>query len=687
MIITVLAGGVGFARQTSAQTAANDAQQSVASSNSPGAGQDQDPSKQTKPDKVTETVIVTAPGEIRSEQSVDSTMMLESAAGTSPIKIISELPSVSVNTADPYGSYEWATRISVRGFNQNQLGFTLDDVPLGDMSYGNYNGLHISRAIMDENIGRIVLSQGTGALETASTSNLGGTVQFYSVDPSDTRGVSFAQSVGSFNAFRSVGRFDSGVIGGHTKFYLAGVYQGTDKWRGAGDIGQNYYQINGKAVHYFGSTGVLTGFLNYSDRREVDYQDDNKVWVQKLGYSWDNFGNWAQAVQAGFACNGVGSYPAPVDQLNANEDPCDAGYYGGSGLRKDLIGGVTYRAVLSPQLTLKVTGYGHHDAGRGLWFNPYAPSPGGSPISLRTSEYGIGRGGFLASLAYETTRNKVEGGVWVERDNWDLARRFYATSIASPLHSLTDFPKNPFATQWAYNFGTTVYQIHLQDSYKVSNAVTVSAGFKTVESNTDGELTAAFKASPLYPPGKYAQGSLESGKPFLPQFGASWKINPTSEMFGDVAYNVRSYVPGGYGFGNSPWGTTQAGFDLLKTTLKPETAWSEEGGYRLNARRASLQASYFHVNYNDRLLAVARGTGIQGLASVLSNVGGVTTNGADVAVTFQLGNGVSLYNGGTLSRSLYNDNVLAPDGSVLYATSGKVDLDSPEGLYKTELAW
>ena len=38
--------------------------------------------------------------------------------------------------------------INIRGFNQNQLGFTLDGVPLGDMSYGNTNGLHISRAIL-----------------------------------------------------------------------------------------------------------------------------------------------------------------------------------------------------------------------------------------------------------------------------------------------------------------------------------------------------------------------------------------------------------------------------------------------------------------------------------------------------------------------------------------------------------
>jgi 2,4-dienoyl-CoA reductase-like NADH-dependent reductase (Old Yellow Enzyme family) len=125
-------------------------------------------------------------------------------AGTSPLKSIEKLPGVNFQSADPYGAYEWSTRIVVRGFNQNQLGFTLDDVPLGDMSYANHNGLHISRAILSENIGRVVLSQGTGALGTASTSNLGGTIQFYSDDPRGVFGVGVNGSYGSDDAQRSL---------------------------------------------------------------------------------------------------------------------------------------------------------------------------------------------------------------------------------------------------------------------------------------------------------------------------------------------------------------------------------------------------------------------------------------------------------------------------------------------------
>ena len=105
------------------------------------------------------------------------------AAGTSALKAVDKLPGVTFQSADAFGAYEWSTRISIRGFNQNQLGFTLDGVPLGDMSYGNHNGLHISRAIISENVGRVEVAQGAGALAAASSSNLGGTIEFFSRAP------------------------------------------------------------------------------------------------------------------------------------------------------------------------------------------------------------------------------------------------------------------------------------------------------------------------------------------------------------------------------------------------------------------------------------------------------------------------------------------------------------------------
>ena len=130
-----------------------------------------------------EEVVVLGRGESRQVQQVSQAQIDQLPPGTSPLKAIEKLPGVNFQSADPFGAYEWSTRITIRGFNQNRLGFTLDGVPLGDMTYGNHNGLHISRAVPSELVDRVVLSQGTGGLDTASTSNLGGTVQFFSDDP------------------------------------------------------------------------------------------------------------------------------------------------------------------------------------------------------------------------------------------------------------------------------------------------------------------------------------------------------------------------------------------------------------------------------------------------------------------------------------------------------------------------
>jgi outer membrane receptor protein involved in Fe transport len=131
-----------------------------------------------------EEIVVFGRGETRQVQSVTTAQLEQLTPGTSPLKAVEKLPGVNFQSADPYGAYEWSARIKVRGFDQNQMGFTLDGVPLGDMSYGNHNGLHISRAIASENVGAVALSQGSGAIDTASTSNLGGTLEFTSMDPS-----------------------------------------------------------------------------------------------------------------------------------------------------------------------------------------------------------------------------------------------------------------------------------------------------------------------------------------------------------------------------------------------------------------------------------------------------------------------------------------------------------------------
>src|SRR6202012_1913632 len=104
------------------------------------------------------------------------------------------LPGVTFLTADPWGNNEQNISLFIHGFSASQLGYTMDGVPLGDQTYGNYNGLSPQRAIISENVGRVSLASGAGDLGTASTSNLGGTIDTFSSDPKDERGGTIQQT-------------------------------------------------------------------------------------------------------------------------------------------------------------------------------------------------------------------------------------------------------------------------------------------------------------------------------------------------------------------------------------------------------------------------------------------------------------------------------------------------------------
>lgn len=61
---------------------------------------------------------------------------------TSIIRAIEKLPSVNIQAADPFGNYEWSTRVTIRSFNQNQRGFTFDGIPLGDTANFSAKGYY-----------------------------------------------------------------------------------------------------------------------------------------------------------------------------------------------------------------------------------------------------------------------------------------------------------------------------------------------------------------------------------------------------------------------------------------------------------------------------------------------------------------------------------------------------------------
>jgi len=611
-----------------------------------------------------EEVVIFARGVARQQQQVTADQIDYLPAGTSPLKAIEKLPGVNFQSADPFGSYEWSTRIVVRGFNQNQMGFTLDGVPLGDMSYGNHNGLHISRAVPSEDVGRVSLSQGAGALGTASTSNLGGTLEFFTLDPASDFGARIDLTGGSDSTRRIYGRFDTGALGGSgPRIALSAVDGTTDKWKGSGEQQQRMYSL--KAVQPIGDTGSVTAYYNYSDRAERDYHDLSFDIIRRRGEDWDNWApNWTAAVAAAQTCAASGF---------SNAVACDDAYWDAAGIREDSLAYLGLDLPSDEGLSFSARAYMHKNEGQGLWGTPYVPTPGGAPLSVRTTEYDIDRKGALATIGWALGSHALEAGVWIEENDFNQARRFYPEpNIAGPTQSFTSFRSSPLLTQWEYAFNTKTTQYHLQDEFSIGDTLKFIAGFKGMKvENTATTITGTNKS-----------GTIEAKEGFLPQLGFTWAPWEGGELFGLAARNARAFVSANTA---GPFSTTAAGFVAIRDVLKPETSDTLELGWRFRGDSFEGVLAAYRIKFKDRLLAIQQGPGIVGNPSVLANVGGVSTNGFEAAVNWRPMQHLSWFTSFAWNDSTFDENY-STNGNVVLV-GGKTVPDAPEVMIKTELAY
>ncbi|GBD56672.1 TonB-dependent receptor [Gluconobacter wancherniae] len=627
--------------------------------------------------KSPESIIVLGSGAARETQTISHNVIQQYVPGTSPFKALSKLPGVMFTTSDPLGSYEWSQQIIIRGFDQSRLGFTMDGIPLGNLSYGNDNGLSIGRALQTENNGPATLSQGAGSVGVAASNDLGGALEFTSIDPTRKFGADVAGTVGSSGTWRTFARINSGELKGGGRFYVSYNHQDANKWKGDGVQKQD--QANAKYIQPFGEHVKLTVFGDWSKRAENDYQDISLAQIKKYGYNLDNItGNYALAKQIGYAYQNGTAFPSSVQNQ-------DTSYFNAAGLREDALGYGRLDFDITSRLKGYVTGYGHTNTGEGAWVTPYLPTPtalGGSPLSTRTTEYDIHRAGFIGGLTYKLANHTIEGGFWFENNNFEQARRFYPLNVNGAPSSTYWYQGNSFYTQWQSAFNTKTYQVHLGDTWQILPALKVNYGFKSlIVDNTARAMSGNYLGTPTGT--TYPSGSLSASNGFLPQIGANYRLDHNNEIFADYSRNMAAFDSAQT---SGPFSTTTAGFQALQGKLKPEMSNTEELGYRFHNRTIQASITGYYVEFANRLLSVTQGVGILGNASVLTNVGGVTARGVDMAFNWRFAKNWSLFASYAFNNSFYDNNVYA-DGQISAQIKNKNVVGMPRNLANVQLGY
>lgn len=613
-------------------------------------------------------------GQTRQQITITQDNFSRMTPGTSALSVMATLPGVNFQSADSFGLDEKSSNLNIRGFSQDQIGFTIDGVPLGNMMDSS-NGLSINRMIMPENIDSVTVNSTTGSLGLAANNNVGGSVQFASHRPGDKLDIVGSGTYGSNNTWRGFVRVETGDITGNgLRGSFSYGYLTSGKSRGWGK--EKEHQVNAKITQdlhdgYDGEVGV---FFNYANLNENNYMTSSYDMQKRLGTDTDYTHNWDIAQQMATAYqNGSNAYPSPYNSVN------DA-YYSASTLRRDYIGGLHFKRHVTKEISVDLTGYYNREYGQDLMYNPYVATPGGSSLSLMGVTSTQNRGGVTGHVAWDhdfsVFKNHLEAGGWYESSVSHQATDYYdlAGDESGPSRNILHYQRNPFSSQWAHTIGSETTMYYVSDRMDFGK-VTLSGGWKGFQTTSQN------KASGNLADYNRAVGKLNSTDWFLPQFGILWKPDSRIDLFFNYSENMQAMNA------NLLAATSQANFNSLSSNhkLRPEKSTNYEIGMRYHEGRFQTSVAAYYSYITNNLLATS--TKSANAPINVYNVGGIKNYGVDVTAMYRILRPLSFLASYSYTHATYANNITGQDGSVLYDTKHKWVQGIPRNMFKADIVY
>jgi len=257
--------------------------------------------------EVFETFTAVGQGESRANNSLNLEALEIAMPGALPEKMVDKIPGVNVVSRDPFGFYEFGNDIRVRAFNINNLGVTLDGVPVGT-SNPRY-GSPIGRLVDSQNLTTIKVSQGAGDVTTPAYQALGGSLQYFTKDPSKEQGAYFSAAYGSFDHISLFGKYELGEIapgftgyvsGSHFEFTPRGLeglgkgmarrYEAKFKYELPSDKLDITYAVTYNDRDDFDTAGLTWG--EWQDAEAGNYNGTGQGYIEYLPWEYPGIGNF-----------------------------------------------------------------------------------------------------------------------------------------------------------------------------------------------------------------------------------------------------------------------------------------------------------------------------------------------------------------------------------------------------------
>ncbi len=297
-------------------------------------------------------------GEARANSVIDLAVIAEQPAGLDPLKLLARVPGMQVSSSDALtGSF--SMRLSMRGFNKEQIGISIDGIPNGStLSNG---GTMPNRLLDPANLIRVDASQTAGDLGTPSNQALGGYIDFKTRDPAKERGGEIEVATGSFGYRRGFVRVDTGKSAAGTSAYLDYSHEYVRTWPGDESGRNSRRHADLRVLQDLGGGSSLRGTVSYNKFSDNDYDAVALLAESAKLYKATFYGN---PTTDGLTDHWTGN-PA-IDQ----------NYRGTRGINsEDILMHVDWTQRFGQSGKLTVKPYWHKQEGNGWFYVPYVQLP------------------------------------------------------------------------------------------------------------------------------------------------------------------------------------------------------------------------------------------------------------------------------------------------------------------------
>ena len=582
----------------------------------------------------------------KARSTVTKEAMDEMSPTANAIDKLKYTPGINVSNDDASGMS--GTSFTMRGMNSDQVGVSMDGVPINDS--GSY-GVYANQLGDPENVGEVFVTQGSSEADGPHIGSSGGNIGMVTIRPTKEPGLFVKQSIGSNNLTKSFARLNTGDLGGFKSWVSASHTEG-DKWRGKGTVRGDKVEWSTLFEDDNGNSSNFT--MKYNKQENYNYNTLSKAQFQQQGRRLDYS-------ETPVYKNGLLS-----SSYKLNRNPFES-----------VMTTFTQRWRLRDDLALTVAPYYYWGNG-GSFSGQTATNLG--PKSDKAGNYDLGnlqsanyyrpswtetwRPGVTVKMKWDINEeHSLDYGYWYERARQRQTQPYIGiNSEGAPDDIWGDYnsggqvvDKNGKTVQGRHQYTVTPAQkLWVQDSWQATPDLSFVGGLAYQYVERDGDNLGSLYDKPEKRNARYHQ--------FLPNFSAKYQVDESNQAFYNVTRNMRT--PQNYVLYNKG--------DSLN--LNPELSWNQELGWRYTEEKMALSATLFYITFKDRQLST---TDLNG-DYVMANVGDVTNKGLELEWSGLLPYNFNYYASYTYTQSEQQDDFVSKN--VLLPTKGNQLANVPENM-------